>query len=729
MDWERRNERVAVLVAFIFALVIRIMGRWSALSGGDILFDGFDEFYHMRRIIYGVAHFPQTLWFDSYLYYPKGAEITWPPLFDQLVSATALLLGQRSEGGIEMVGALIPPILGSLTILAVYLLIREAFDRKTAVIAAFLTAIAPYSFQKSMLASTDHHSLETLLLILAILFLSLALSQRHRVLFAILAGLSMAGIAYTWMGAGAYFAIILVYAVTQMTLDLRQGKTSKDLVTVLVIAFAADLLLLAPNWNRIWLYPSFAATAAILLAIVLLYALSIPMREYKIPWPALPAAVFLGAYVFIILAHLLSGYSDIFAGVDRLASYGMDYLFGEGLTGKVAEAEPLWVNVNFFSYFGLQLLFSLVGLAALIAAVLRSGIKGPQLLFLVWTVSVLLLTLGQKRFLYLYSINMAILTGILFLLAAEWLEKKPIFKSEGAYKAALVLLLVCLVFPSAGEVLSISQDRPFIAGDWYDSLTWLEKNTPPTSYFDDPSQTPEYSVFSWWDFGNWIIYQAKRPVVANNFQLGVYEAASFFLSESEVAAAAILDSHKSKYVITDFDMLYGKLPAMAIWLNENPDTYRQIEDLGGFVNVRPTERLMATMMARLHFFDGSTMGHFRLIYESRTMLGANPPSSRVKIFEYVPGATIRVRTSPDNKVGALLNLTSNQGRGFQYVTEGVKKDDVFEIRVPYSTDRGHDTHAIDPYLVFAGNQSRVRTEKVEVKEDDVLKGRTIDVSL
>ena len=55
----------------------------GALVGGDILFYGSDSFYHMRRILYTVDHFPSTLWFDPSINYPEGLELLWPPLFDQ----------------------------------------------------------------------------------------------------------------------------------------------------------------------------------------------------------------------------------------------------------------------------------------------------------------------------------------------------------------------------------------------------------------------------------------------------------------------------------------------------------------------------------------------------------------------------------------------------------------------------------------------------------------------
>jgi dolichyl-diphosphooligosaccharide--protein glycosyltransferase len=109
-------------------------------------------------------------------------------------------------------------------------------------------------------------------------------------------------------------------------------------------------------------------------------------------------------------------------------------------------------------------------------------------------------------------------------------------------------------------------------------------------------------------------------------------------------------------------------------------------------------------------------------------MGSNPPKSQVKIFEYVPGALIKVRSEPDQRAGALVNLTSNQGRPFTYVSEGQSTEGGYEIRVPYSTE-GNGTWAKGPYLVFAGSEKGVKMQDVNISEEDVILGRTIDVGM
>ena len=93
-------------------------------------------------------------------------------------------------------------------------------------------------------------------------------------------------------------------------------------------------------------------------------------------------------------------------------------------------------------------------------------------------------------------------------------------------------------------------------------LSGLETSSPETSYYLQPSETPEYGVLSWWDYGNWIVYISKRPAVSNNFQTGVADSALFFTTDSEQEAKAIMEKLKVKYVITDTLMASGKFGAI-----------------------------------------------------------------------------------------------------------------------------------------------------------------------
>ena len=739
MDRGKRSEPAELLAVVLFGFLLRLFAGRSSLTENGILLPGYDDYYHMRRILYTVDHFPNTLWFDSYLNYPHGLNITWPPLFDQISATLCVVLGQHTKEGVEMVSSFVPIITGILAIVAVYYIVRELFDHRVALMASFLTALAPNHILNTMFAATDHHCLEVLLQLFTILFIIMAICRSDkRYLFASAAGVAMAALAYTWQGADIYLGIFLIYAFIRMTLDLKDGRPSIDTATTLLIAFGLALILVLPFWYTPWLSPSFLGIAAMIVALSIMFALFCFMEERKISWVAFPFCILILAIVFVLSIRLMNG----LFGLGALIQYGLDYIWGGGMIGKISEAEPLVYNAEtfsqvVFSWLGLNLLISLAGIAASIIYITRSdgGKRQGQLLLLVWSVFTLLLTFGQARFLYISMIAMGVLTSIFFVWVVDLVEEKLANREQRAPKRWAVILLLLLISPMLADAVNAvyfaGGTPPAVAGDWQQSLIWLKDNSNTTSYYDLPENVPEYSVMSWWDYGNWIVYLAERPVVANNFQTGIEDAAKFYLSESEENATAILDARRSKYILTDFDMVYGKLPALTAWANEDLSSYMRMEDEGSQIAAVPQQRFFNTTLGKLYFFDGAGTGHFRLIHESSTFLGSgdNPSKSEVKIFEYVPGALIRVQAGPDQKVGALLNMTSNQGRAFNYVNEATPKGGAFEIRVPYSTEARYGTHAISPYLVFSGNESGVKMVNLNVSEEDVLKGRTIEVTL
>jgi dolichyl-diphosphooligosaccharide--protein glycosyltransferase len=737
MDQGRRSEPAELVAVLILGLLLRLFAGRNSLTENGIMLPGYDEYYHMRRILFTVTHFPNTLWFDSYLNYPQGLEITWPPLFDQISAALCVALGQHSKTGVEMAASFAPLIFGLIAIVVVYYIVRELFDHNVALLAAFMTALAPYYLLYTMFAALDHHCLEVLLLLTILLFMIMCISRKEkRYLYTLACGVTMAALAYTWQGADIYLGIFLLYAAIQITLDLKESKSSKETATMLIASYAIAFILVLPFGNTAWLSASFHGIGAMIIALCIMFALAYIMAKRKISWKAFPLSILIVSALFAIISELAGG----FFGVGALIHSGVEYIWGGEMIGKIGEAEPLIYDAETFSQvassmLGLNLFFSLGGMVVSLICIRRS--TGPKrqgkILLLLWIAATLILTLGQSRFLYVSTITMGILISILlfFLLDITNRRRQEAEQSPSARYSRLLagFLFLLLVLPTAWDAASFAESSPpAVAGDWQESLAWLKENSNTTSFFEEPQEVAEYSVMSWWDYGNWVLYLAERPVVANNFQAGVADAAKFYLTEKEAEATAVLDARGSRYILADNRLIYGKLASLTTWANEDLSSYIREEEYGSQFLATPQERLYNTTLGKLYLFDGAGTGHFRLIYESKTFVESSPPKSEVKIFEYVPGAVIKVRSGPDQKVGALLNMTSNQRREFIYINEGTAKGDSFEIRVPYSTKGGHGCHAISPYLVYSGNKAGAKVKNLDVSEEDVMLGRTIELT-
>ncbi len=718
------REILGVLGAFTLALFLRLVPAKNGIVGGDVLFYGYDSFYHMRRIFYAAENFPHLLWFDSYLNHPWGFELLWPPLFDQVVAGASLLLG-GSPRAVEMAGAIMPAVLGAVSIPVLYLLAKKLFGRRVALLSVLLLAVDPKHISRTHFGSPDHDVLESLLILGAVLLLAYALTERDRRLwFGVAAGALIAATSYTWLGAPIYMGAILIYAAVQVALDLRDGASAEEPIVPLTAAFGVALLLLFPFRDEAWLSPSFFGALAALAALAFLYLLSRLFVAENLPWIAFAPAVALLGYLAVILSYAV----EMAREVRSLFWEGLSYFFLGGPAGqRIAEAAPVYQVFDLVSLSGLGLVFSLLGLAVAARSTWRADLPRDRVLFLVWAAFTLLLTVFQARFFYLFTVSGSILVALLFFSAADRLKASKRVDPPTA-KLLTMALLATLLLPSVLGVVEMAEDRPEVAGDWLEALDWLEENTPATQGFERPVQAGEYGVLSWWDYGNWILYMSRRPVVANNFQAGAKDAAAFFLSEDEGEAVAIAKKRDARYVITDQKIVYRKLPAMVGWIDEDPESYIAISSDSDLVTFEHSKRFLGTVLAGLHLLDCTNLGHFRLVYESESFAGLKYPTSEVKIFERVEGAKI-VGTAPSEKpMGVILEMVSNQGRRFQYYNSAMPEDGRYEITVPYPTEGRGETRSVGPYLVgpvedFAGGVSR----NVEVSEEDVLLGRVLEV--
>ena len=259
----------AIIVALFFgvALYLRIALPYAKVFSGDwIKFTGVDAYYYMRIVDNLVYNFPHLNSFDPYMLYPGGGGPSGYPLFDYLLAGIIWLigLGSPTQHTIDMVGVYFPVILGALTVIPVYFIGKELFNRWAGVIAAGLIALLPGEFlSRSILGFADQHVAETLFTTIAILFLILAVkAARQRqlsfnhikrrdwaiiakpLIYSLLAGLFLGIYFLTWMGALLFVFIISVYLIIQFIIDHLKRRSTDYLCFVGTTTFIITLLML-----------------------------------------------------------------------------------------------------------------------------------------------------------------------------------------------------------------------------------------------------------------------------------------------------------------------------------------------------------------------------------------------------------------------------------------------------------------------------------------------------
>ncbi len=761
-----------LFVVFVVALYLRIQLPYAnSIQAGSIVISDFDPYYHLRIGELTIQHFPNVLAFDRYIDYPNGFWIGWPPLYDFLASAYAMVAMTLFHVNYQVGVATFPAVLGALAILPIYYITKLVFDWKAGIVAAALLTIIPANLLRSMVGNLNHHvAAEVLFPALLFLFLMLALKgkltfgnirslaltggDKRNLLYAALAGVSVTAILLTWLGGFLFLGIIGAFAIVQYIIYHVKRQSSDNLTIVSLTMLIISLITLLPvslmsHFGRTidtihlsLFQPLFLVVLIAIFAIfgsLAYYMKGMRRAIYPLTICALVAAASVGFYLLK---------PDL--AVTVFTGYG--FFTQSGVLQTVAEAQPLF-GTNFqlntvASYFQVLLFVALIGLAVLVYRVFKKQDEAA-LLLLVWSSFAFVITIVQTRFTFLLSANVAILSGFVIVWIMDTLVGNAygtlldvhdasalpqLFGREIKYTQLIgvFLVLLILLLPSISVTASYAKTAQEISPDWKESLLWMKNNTPSTSNYNMSSdQQPEYGVLSWWDYGNWIVFFGHRPAVANNFQTGVSDAAQFFTSQNESDTLSIVQNRSAKYVITDYEIAdsYGKFQAIALLSGKGVDTFYTTQsylDENGSVKQQtvPNDVYYNTTVVRLHYLDGNGYSHYRLIHESPHSIGTlgGTEIKYVKIFEYVNGTKINVRGNGNATLS--LNVTTNQNRTFNY-TQSAVVNGTHTFIVPYSTNwTSYGMQTGNAYNVTVGNS----TKSIAVSENDVISGKELSLS-
>lgn len=734
-----QKNRIFLVLIILIGFIIRLFTYPQVFESGRIVFLEADPYYHMWRVFAFIKTFPTTFFFDPYINFPYGSFIGWPPLFDQTIALISIILslGNPSAYLVESVGAFTPILLGVLSIIVIYFLAKEIFNEKIALYSSLILAVLPAHAQISFLGFTDHHVAEVLLSALSYLFFIRALKKKTHFTAAI-SGIFIGLSFLTWTGAPIFAGVILTYIVAQFIIDRKTGTESDYLLKAGTVSFICALLVVSlfylwTPWQRTITQGTLsyfqllylAASAAIVL---FLGRLSAKMKSKK--WYFYP---FLLALLSVtIILSLINFFPAFYSSLMN----GIGYLLRDTPVMKqIVEAQPLFfttfgefLGFDFFSnpvWFAFRLCFY-TGIAGLVWLQwsYRNNSEKEKIFLITWTLIALALALSQRRFAYALAANMAIFSGYFIEKTSFYISNIYKFKAFNLKPDYIALFILAItVIPNISGSYISSQEPPKPSDDWYDSLIWLKENTQVAG---------QHGVMAMWDYGNWILYISKRPVVANNFQIGAEDAIEFLLSDNETKANTIMDKRKAKYVIVDRRtglnkfiqgdriVLSGTFMSLIGLAGTNISAYLDENNL-------PNRKYFITMYARLHVFNGNGLENYRLMYESNETFFDifGNAASNIKIFEYVPGAAIIGNGSSGEEIMLSGTILTNQGRKIDYVQK-TKADEKghFKFVVPYSRDSLYGTRLLNGYSINYSNSTRF----IYPAENDIQKGNIITVS-
>jgi len=427
-----------LLVALIFGIALWLrayLPHDKVFVNNLIKFAGNDSYYHMRLVDNILKNFTHPNTFDPFTNYPHGTTIPWPPFFDWFLAGIIWLLsfGSPSSHFVDVVGVYYPAFLGALTIIPVYFIGKELFNRWVGVIAAGLLAIMPSDFfSRSLLGYTDHHVAEVLFTCLSLLFLILAIKAArtklvsfedliHRdwasvgrpLIYSVVAGVFLGIYMLTWVGGLFFVLLLFMYFIIQSVLDHLRGVSFDYLgiigTSLFLITTIISLLFLPKTAISSLYFPSFII--ATLTPLVLPF-LSRLLKNSKMALFYYPLTVLAFSLAVIAIVYLVDP-SFLISMLQKLEIFTPS---GASLT--ITEVRPLlFQNGSFTLSIAWHTLttgffLSFVSLGILTYLTIKQG-DASKTLLLVWSLAMLLATFGQRRFGYYYAVNVALLTGYL----------------------------------------------------------------------------------------------------------------------------------------------------------------------------------------------------------------------------------------------------------------------------------------------------------------------------
>jgi dolichyl-diphosphooligosaccharide--protein glycosyltransferase len=594
----KKNWWIGVTLIAIFILVLFMNSYFNIISNTNINPDGTtlndtfylsgpDPYYNMRLVdtTMQTGRFPYYSSNDPLLAYPIGRSGQRAPLLVMsAIGFSKLFTPFMSEA--DAVGyamQFVPALFGALLVFPVYFIGKTLFGKKTGLVAALLIALIPIHISSghgSAYALFDHDSFNLLIYFVTFLFLIKSIKEKdiiRRILYALLAGVSLAALSMVWVEAQFLYTVIAVYVVVQLIIDLFTNKIEEGFVISVVIALFTGFFLSLPVTSAsgaLLELPFFLA-----LGVAIFGGLCILFKRKQIPWViSYPLIASIGVAVLGFLYGVYH-YSTIFSTFTPLNSIAK-VIFGTGIYGSkvdltIAEAGTYNISRTVMSYGPALYWLAWAGFVLLIYQYVKQKGRRDYLMILTLFVINIWLTSTAGRFLNDMVPLIALLSGWIIWFLISKIDYKQmarnirnagggfrgIRKGVRIYHIFGVLFVAFLILipngylaldaavPSAVSKNGTSNMKSDFFGQnhsnafgsstykeqyWVAAYAWLNKQDNDIT---NPTKRPAY--ISWWDYGFYEVAVGGHPTVADNFQDGIPTAANFHIAKSEKEGIAV----------------------------------------------------------------------------------------------------------------------------------------------------------------------------------------------
>jgi dolichyl-diphosphooligosaccharide---protein glycosyltransferase len=576
-SFEFQTRHLLVIAVLALAFSSALIMRFYPIKYGYYL-NEFDPYFDYRATKFIVENGLDAYWswHDTMSWYPEGRNV--PATSQSVLHITAAYLYKAFGGGMSLLDFTIafPAIMGALTVVVVFALVRVLGGTTAGMFSALLMAFSPAIIQRGNLGWFKSEPLGLFLGILA-MYLFISAIKHKEIKYAIakaIAGGLVLGLANGSWGGIQYFSI----PISLFLIALPFFRRDLTIPMYVAIAFTALSLVSAAAFPRPGLSFVLGLPGLAMISGTSFLVIAFFVKRFSKP------RVQTRNVAFLLIAFVAIGLGFVAAG--PYISPSFRYL--NAINPFLSSQNPLVESVaehftptvaDYFTDFSVLLMFAGLGVwlafkrrddAAIFALLI--GITGvyvsatfARLLVFASIGIIVLAGLG------LYEVTRSIMayreaaathpTSLRQTAATREERRKIEFASRArstsgkAVKISYVVVIIMMLsipmfYPTNANWVSSADIPPAIANggtgyrlqtsDWTDAMNWLSKNTEPDAV-----------VASWWDYGYWITTLGNKTSLADNATLNqtrIATIAKMFVSD-EQSGIKIAQDLKADYIV------------------------------------------------------------------------------------------------------------------------------------------------------------------------------------
>lgn len=665
----------------LFGFLIRTIPFINTLVSGQIEFLQTDHYYYLRRIVHIFDSLPKVPVYDYFLTFPEKIDLPSPPFYPLFLTLISYLItmGKISNSNIELITSIITAFFGGMIALPIYLISRKIFETKLALIVALLSVMMVPHYWYSFSLAGDHHSLETFLGALSLYFF-IEIYQKERVGAILINVIVFLSLFLVWQGSILYIVLFSIIVIVLRAVRFKIGEQHIKVFLWVLILYHVFLALLPPVEFSLK-YGRYSYSFSIFLMFFFNFLLNLYFFDRKEKGKLFLSLLFSIFMLSLVIKIVISG-SEFFSGKEKWFSMSLEM---ETFFNFLARTDyKIFKNVLENGLLILHILLAIIGLFF----IFKDWLKEKNNIYLISLFQIIIffafIALVRARFNYIFMV-FAVISTVYLIKNRKFLI--------GLYLMISTLHIFFIIYLIVGSY-EIKNIKP---------LLWLKNNTP--NPIIEVGAPPSYAVHCIWDDSYKLVYYAKRPTIVNgSLTLSNRRA---FLDHFIIMATDnleeflnLIERHKIKYLYYESHTKY----LGSMYFNLLQKEY-----------VLPIRRIYNIIGYRDGFYQDSYLENFRIVYNEFNI----KTKKQTKVFEYVKGAKINVKTKPYKEITISIKVTLDNGVFKYFQTKKADERGDITFIVPYSTN---NDGVVKTDIYNIGDNNKVIN--ISLTEEDVRDGNS-----